>query len=95
MLHGPFTSALLRCASSRTCHLYHNEGLTQTEIARAFGEHPNRDTVCRILCEHQATGEVAAPKGKKGTRKKRKFDEIAAQTLVELVQADDQHAKTA
>ncbi|EFJ43241.1 hypothetical protein VOLCADRAFT_106872 [Volvox carteri f. nagariensis] len=74
----------------RVCHLYFDEGYTQAQIAEAFGHRPCERTVHAIIQSYVANGDVLPLRGQTGTRKLRKFDEIAAQTLVELVQADDQ-----
>ncbi|EFJ44369.1 hypothetical protein VOLCADRAFT_106409 [Volvox carteri f. nagariensis] len=74
----------------RVCHLYFDENYTQAQIAEAFGHRPCERTVHAIIQSYVANGDVLPLRGQTGTRKPCKFDEIAAQTLVELVQADDQ-----
>lgn len=63
----------------RVCHLHVIEGFSYKQISDFFGGRPCEKTVGTIVREWKATGEVHAVAGQKGTRKKRRFDEHAAQ----------------
>ena len=65
--------------------------LGYSEVAFHFGGHPNRDTVSRIVKDYLQQGEVVAPAGGTGViHATRKFDALAWETLLYLVQADSQ-----
>ncbi|GIM11160.1 hypothetical protein Vretimale_14706, partial [Volvox reticuliferus] len=84
----PYYSVQVR---ERVCHLYFVNRFMQEEIANLFGNRPSVRTVGTIIGDYnKRLVEVQPIRGQKGIRKPRVFDESAAQTLVELVQADDQ-----
>lgn len=72
-------------------YMYFTLGYSMSEVAFHFGGHPNRDTVSRIVKDYLQQGEVVAPAGRTGViHATRKFDALAWETLLYLVQADSQ-----
>ena len=71
--------------------LFFVEGLTMDAISMQFGGHPNRDTVSRMIREYEDVGFVTQCAGKKGLQHKdRKFDLFAWETLIHLIQEEEQ-----
>ena len=85
--HSPYHHQL----RSAVVHLYVHCGWTKEVIAEHFGNRPNRDTVGRIIRSYQeAGGQVLALAGRQGVlHENRKFDCLAREVLVDIVQEEE------
>ena len=71
--------------------MYVVQGIAMGTIAEQFGGHPNRDTVSRIIISYYAEGTVEERNGRKGVlHSNRKFGTLAWETLVYIVQEEEQ-----
>ena len=66
-------------------------GMTMLQISFQFGGRPCTATISRILADYRVQGEVIQPSGMVGQQHRdRKFNDLAWETLVHLVQEEEQ-----
>ncbi len=96
MVDASYDAALSLPRAAATCRRVHDFmyivlGMTMIAISHQFNGHPNSHTVGRIIKEYYANGRVLELTGNRGTRHMdRKFDMLAWETLVHLVQEEEQ-----
>ena len=74
------------------CQIYFSEGVSMADIANRYGNHPNRDTVSRIVQDYvDKDCTVVALQGRLGSlHLDRRFNDTVLDALMIIIQDEEQ-----